>query len=344
MTSELPRIGVRLDQELDPHRCVELAVAAEASGYSSVWFAENPLHRAILPAISACALRTERIRLGIGIINTYQHHPSLIAMEAGALDELANGRVLLGIGSGVGARIVRLGFDYRPLAALRDATEIVRMLLRGEEATYRGSAFSVERVRLGFRPPRPDMPIYFASMGDRSLELCGRLADGLIVSNLCPPGYSRRAAGIVQQSAATAGRKPLDIVQYVPCAVRAHRDEARHAAKVAIGEMLAAFWPAGSDWPALRETIVAHSGITKSEMTAVLDRLRHGEAAERVLDDRFVDAFAIAGTATECVARAMLYREAGVEELVLTFMGERPAEQMAQLGAALAARGPDTQR
>src|SRR5215472_15571045 len=124
MTSALPRIGVRLDQELDPHRCVELAVGAETSGYSSVWFAENPLHRAILPAISACALRTERIRLGIGIINTYQHHPSLIAMEAGALDELADGRVLLGIGSGVGARIVRLGFDYRPLAALRDATEI----------------------------------------------------------------------------------------------------------------------------------------------------------------------------------------------------------------------------
>jgi len=119
--------------------------------------------------------------------------------------------------------------------------------------------------------------------------------------------------------------------------VRANRDEAQHVAKAAIGEMLAAFWPLGNDWPVLRETIVAHSGITKPEMIAALDRLRRGEAAERVLDDRFVEAFAIAGTAEECVARAMLYRRTGVDELVLTFMGERPAEQMAQLGAAIAA-------
>src|SRR5438874_8172667 len=260
MPPELPRIAVRLDQDLDPHRCIELAVVAETSGYSSLWFAENPLHRAILPAVSACALQTERIRLGIGIINTYQHHPSLIAMEVGALDELANGRILLGIGSGVGARITRLGFDYRPVAALRDAAQIVRAMLRGE-ATYRGRVFSVDRAALGFRPPRPDMPIYFASMGDRSLELCGELADGLIVSNMCPSGYTERAVGIVQKSAAAAGRPALDIVQYVPCAARPDREAARHLAKTAIGEMLAAFWPAGSQWPAMRETIVRHSGI-----------------------------------------------------------------------------------
>ena len=335
MPPELPRIAVRLDQELDPHRCIELAVVAETSGYSSLWFAENPLHRAILPALSACALRTERIRLGIGIVNTYQHHPSLIAMEAGALDELARGRVLLGIGSGVGSRIARLGFDYRPVSALRDATQIIRALLRGEETSYRGRAFCVDRVTLRFQPPRPDMPIYFASMGDRSLALCGELADGLIVSNLCPPGYTRRAVGIVQESAAAVRRKAPDVVQYVPCAVRADRDEARHLAKSAVGEMLTAFWPVGSDWPALRETVVAHSGISKSEMVAALARLRCGEPPERVLDDRFVEAFAIAGTAEECLATATRYRRAGVHELVLTFVGERAAEQMHHLGRAL---------
>ena len=336
MPPELPRIAVRLDQDLDPHRCIELAVVAETSGYSSLWFAENPLHRAILPAVSACALQTERIRLGIGIINTYQHHPSLIAMEVGALDELAGGRILLGIGSGVGSRIARLGFDYRPVSALRDATQIIRTLLRGEETSYRGRAFSVDRVRLGFRAPRPDMPIYFASMGDRSLALCGELADGLIVSNLCPPGYTRRAVAIVQQSAAAAGRKAPDVVQYMPCAVRADRDEALHFAKSAVGEMLAAFWPVGSDWPELRETIVRHSGVSKSEMVAALARLRRGEPPDRVLDDRFVEAFAIAGTAEECLATAARYGGEGVHELVLTFVGAQAAEQMAHLGRALA--------
>src|SRR2546421_3168649 len=145
MPPELPRIAVRLDQDLDPHRCIELAVVAETSGYSSLWFAENPLHRAIMPAVSACALQTERIRLGIGIINTYQHHPSLIAMEVGALDELAGGRILFGLGSGVGSRIASLGFNYLLGYDLRDASQFILTLLRVEERSYRGLAFSSER-------------------------------------------------------------------------------------------------------------------------------------------------------------------------------------------------------
>src|SRR5437764_11941203 len=146
MPPELPRIAVRLDQELDPHRCIEFAVIAETSGYSSLWFAENPLHRAILPALSACALRTKRIRLGIGIINTYQHHPSLIAMEAGALDELARAGILLAIGSGVGSRLARLAFDYPPVSALRDATQMIRALLPGAAPNCGGRASGGARL------------------------------------------------------------------------------------------------------------------------------------------------------------------------------------------------------
>src|SRR5437762_10330599 len=146
--SELPRIAIRLAQELEPHELIDLAVAAEASGLSALWFAENPFHRGILPAVTACALNTERIALGIGIVNCYQHHPTLIAMEFAALDELAPGRTLLGIGSGVGARIERLGYTYRPLASVTDAIHIVRGLLRGDEVTYRGRVFSVDRVAL----------------------------------------------------------------------------------------------------------------------------------------------------------------------------------------------------
>jgi 5,10-methylenetetrahydromethanopterin reductase len=322
---DLPRFSVRLSQELDPHQCIDLAVAAEASGFASLWFAENPLHRGILPAVSACAMKTLRIGIGIGIVNPYQHHPTQIAQEFAALDELAQGRIRLGIGSGIGTQIARLGFAYRPLPALTDATHIVRALLRGERLTYSGSAFSAEGVALGFRVSRPDMAIYLAAMGDRSLALCGRIADGLIVSNLCPPGYSERAVAITQGSAAAGGRPPLDIVQYVPCVPRPDRAEASHTAKAAIGGMLNALWPSGEDWPAMRETIVRHSGIGKAEFVAALARLRAGEAAEAVLDDRFIAAFAIAGTAADCLSQAASYRRAGVHELALTFAGTQPA-------------------
>jgi alkanesulfonate monooxygenase SsuD/methylene tetrahydromethanopterin reductase-like flavin-dependent oxidoreductase (luciferase family) len=175
-----------------------------------------------------------------------------------------------------------------------------------------------------------------AAMGDRSLALCGAIADGLIVSNLCPPGHTERAAGIVERAAAQAGRPSPRIVQYVPCVARPDREEARRAAVVAIGETLAALWPAGGEWPALRETIVAESGIPKAEFVTALDRLRRGDPPQQALDDRFIGAFAIAGTAEECLARAALYRRAGVGELVLTFAGSQPAQDIAYLGGAVA--------
>jgi 5,10-methylenetetrahydromethanopterin reductase len=338
MPLDLPRFGVRLSQALDPRRSLELAAAAEANGFASLWFAENPFHRGIVAVAGACAATTERIGIGLGIVNFYQHHPTLIAAEFAALDELAAGRVRLGIGSGVGPRILRLGYKWRPLASLEDAVAIIRPLLHGEAADHRGSVFSAERVTLGFRPPRPDAPIYVASMGDRSLALCGRIADGLIVSNMCPPRYTERAVGIVQQSAADAGRKPLDIVQYLPCVVRQDRDEARRLAKHAVGGMLTTFWPTGGDWPALRDTIVECSGIAKPEVIAALARLRCGEPADTVLDDRFIAAFAIAGTAEDCLVQAAQYRRSGVAELVLTFGGPQPEADMAHFAAVLSGR------
>ena len=107
-----------------------LRLAAEAHGFHTLWFAENPFGRAVLPAVAACAADTSRVRLGLGILNPYQHHPTLIAQQAAVLDEFSGGRVRLGIGSGIAQRIARRGTRYRPLAALTDAVQIVRGLLR----------------------------------------------------------------------------------------------------------------------------------------------------------------------------------------------------------------------
>ena len=94
----------------------------------------------MLPAASACAAATRRIGIGIGVFNPYNRHPTLIAMEIGALDELARGRARLGIGSGIAAATERMGLSAeRPLAAVRDAITIVRAMLKGEEVTYTGT-------------------------------------------------------------------------------------------------------------------------------------------------------------------------------------------------------------
>jgi len=124
-------------------------------------------------------------------------------------------------------------------------------------------------------------------------------------------------------------------VQYVPCLIRPDRQEARQTIKATIGGMLANFWPVDSEWPPLRNTIVEHSHIPKSDVVTALERLRRGDPPATVLDDRFVEAFAIAGNQTDFIELARHYRAAGVTELALTFAGPEPEADMMYLSEAV---------
>ena len=139
----LPHISLRLHGGQSPAASVELAVAADRAGLRTVWFAENPFGRGVLPAMAACAAATRRVRLGIGVFNPFNRHPTLIAMETAALEELAAGRVALGVGAGIGRRVRQMGLAWdRPIGAMRDTVAIVRGLLAGGEVTHAGRVFS----------------------------------------------------------------------------------------------------------------------------------------------------------------------------------------------------------
>src|SRR5215813_796778 len=207
---DLPKLSVRLHGGIDPRRSLDLARLADANGFDSVWFAENPFNRGVLPAASACAAATSRVRIGIGVFNPYNRHPTLIAMEIGALDELAQGRARLAIGSGIAASTERMGLSAdRPLAAVRDAITIVRAMLKGEEVDYAGDVFSARKVKLDFPALRPNMPLLMAARGEQALALCGRIADGLIISNMCPAEFTQAAVLALRDAARQAQRHPM---------------------------------------------------------------------------------------------------------------------------------------
>ena len=333
----MPKLSLRLSGAIAPARCVDLAVAAQAAGYAGVWFAENPFNRGVLPAAAACAAATTRIGIGIGVFNPYNRHPTLIAMEIGALDELAQGRARLGIGSGIASATERMGLSAeRPLAAARDAISIVRAMLAGEEVTYRGRAFSANAARLEYKPRRADLPLLMAARGEQALALCGKIADGLMISNMCPPDYTRQAVALVCKSAQEAGRAPpADVVQYLPCAVRPDRREARALASAAVAEMLPAYWSLGQRVASARSALLQAADLPESDIADAVERLRAGVEANDALDDRFIAAFAIAGTADDCLIQARRYRAAGASELALTLLGGQPEADMKYLGDAI---------
>ena len=145
----------------------------------------------------------------------------------------------------------------RPLAAVRDAITIVRAMLKGEEVTYTGKVFSAHRAKLEYHPLRPDMPLLMAARGEQALALCGAIADGLMISNMCPPGFTRQAVEVIRKSALAAHRpEPGEVVQYVPCAVRSDRAQAHALAKATIAQMLPGFWSLGQRVPAAKSALL----------------------------------------------------------------------------------------
>jgi 5,10-methylenetetrahydromethanopterin reductase len=151
------RIALRLHGGLSAAACVEQARAAERAGFSTVWFAENPFNRGVLPAMAACALATSAIRIGIGVFNPFNRHPTLIAMEMGALDELCGGRAVLGIGAGIKVSQMGLPVDRpsrryaTPSRSSDRCSEGRRSTTRGRSSRPRRSASSTRCTARGCR-------------------------------------------------------------------------------------------------------------------------------------------------------------------------------------------------
>jgi 5,10-methylenetetrahydromethanopterin reductase len=335
---QLPNISLRLHGGMRPATCVALATAAEEAGFTGLWFAENAFGRGILPAASACATSTRRLRINAGVFNPFSRHPTMMAMEIGALDELSNGRASVSIGSGIVAAVAKIGFQAdRPLPALRDALTIVRGLLSGEEVDHAGPAFCARKVKLDF-VPRAGIPIFLAGRGTLTVKLAGEAADGLIISNMCSPEFAKGVAELMRTSYRATGRSDAaELIQYMPCAISEDREHAVRESKRAIGEMLPGFWNLAQKLASAKAGLMAGTHIAEADFAAASARLLAGEDAADVLDERYVAAFSIAGTAEDCLVAARRYHAAGVTELALTFGGPAAGEDIRKLGRVLAA-------
>ncbi len=172
---------------------VNYTVEAERLGVDQVWSAEAWGMDAIVP-LAYIAAKTEKIGLGTGILQISSRVPSMIAMTSQSLATVSNNRFMLGLGVS-GPQVVEglHGASFAsPLGRLRECLEIVRLGLSGERVQYKGKHYLLPRpggegkpIRLS-QPPRPDMPIYLATLGPKSLEMTGELANGWLGTSFMP--------------------------------------------------------------------------------------------------------------------------------------------------------------
>ena len=330
----MSRIGIAFSGGLTATEIAACAERAEALGYESVWVAEG--HGGDQFAIlAACALRTRRIRLGTAISSVFVRTAPTIAMAAATVDELSGGRFVLGLGSSHRVQVgPEHGVEYeRPLDRVRETVAVVRTLLRDGDVSHAGETIRIEQFKLWFRPLRGDVPVYLSALFPKMTELCGEIADGVILtrSTLASAAAARAR---VAAGAARAGRDPaaIEIASLFPASVAPDRDEALAAARPGLA-FYAGFFPRYN-------RLLAESGFS-AEAAAIAKAWAAGDTAgaTRAVTDEMLTATGIAGTPAECRDRIEAYRDSGLDLPIISPFA-RGADAKERFLAAIEACAP----
>lgn len=165
-----------------------------------------------LDLLAWLAARTERLRLGTGILVLPEHHPLQLAKRCATIDRLSGGRLFLGVGVGwMREEVAALGIDPDERGSRTDeGIEALRVIWREPEPSFAGRHFSFGPVRSEPKPVQASIPILVGGHAPAAARRAGRLGDGFFPLGLSGERLDERWAQ-VQQAAAEAGRDPAAV-------------------------------------------------------------------------------------------------------------------------------------
>ncbi|MEE4300753.1 MAG: LLM class flavin-dependent oxidoreductase [Pseudomonadales bacterium] len=213
--------GADSGRKRDFDQAVAFVVEAERLGVDCVWSAEAWGQDAVAP-LAWIGARTERIRLGTGIMQISARMPSMTAMTALTMAAISGDRFMLGLGAS-GPQVVEglHGRPFRaPLTRMRETVEIVRLAFAGEKLAYQGEFHRMpltgegttgqgKALRLS-QPGNASIPVYLATLAPRALQLTGAIADGWLGTSFTPEGAEAHLAHL-RSGAESAGRSLADL-------------------------------------------------------------------------------------------------------------------------------------
>ena len=300
-------------EALPPAVQIDYCIRAEERGFRAAWFPEITFGDAFGPA-TAAATKTSRVGLGTGVVGIWSRSAVTMALQAATLNELSNGRLLLGVG--LQARGYVEGWHSqtyeRPVRAMREYVTILRRILSGENVTFEGEIFSVHGFQLQMQAPEQPARIYMAAIGPQMTRLAGEIADGIL-------GYCYSAAYVretvlpnLRAGAGRAGRSldGFDVACGFPTIVTPGDAGLRQ-----IKGQVMMFATAGGSSPEYASSFAA----TGFDVAPIQERVDAGDigGALGLVTDEMADAMTIAGSPEHVRHRIDEYREAGLTTVAL---------------------------
>jgi F420-dependent oxidoreductase-like protein len=304
---------------------IALVREAENVGYDSVWAAEA-YGSDTATVLAWIAAQTERIRIGSAIFQMPARSPAMVAMTAATLDQLSNGRMLLGIGSS-GPQVAEGWHGQRfakQLSRTKEYVEIVRKALARERLEYDGETYVLplpdgpgKALKLTIAPIQDQIPIYIAAIGPKNTQLVGEIADGWLPLFFSPEHVSQ-ARSLLEEGAARSGRslEGFDMAPSVQVAIDDDIDRARDIMRPFLALYMGGM---GSRKQNFYNALVQRYGF-EDAAREIQDLYLEGkkEEAAAAIPAELIDITTLAGPREHIKERLAVYRDAGVGTLIIS--------------------------
>ena len=307
---------------------ITLARRAEEIGFAELHIAERlDFPYPTWPTLFMMAEHTTRIGLGTGVTNPYSRHPAVTAKMIAMLDTFSRGRAAVGIGQGDLWQFDQLGINHRePVAALRESVQVIRYFLSGSDKGFSGKVFSI-KPNIGFKWKgfREHTPIFVGSRSPGGMAVAGEVGDELHLPNCVAPEFVALAKKQARKGIQKAGRngKMIPLASSPQCGISRNREGAIQHAQERIGGFI--------EWMQVPCKLL---GIGQDEVARLSDAKRKNdrEYLFRNVTDRYVQAFAIAGTAREVIEQIERLADLGLDHITINEPGPNLDEALELLG------------
>lgn len=325
--------GLGFRPSADVSEVVKNAVLAEKRGFDYLWGWEDVSGKDVFMHTSIIAMHTKRIKVGPMAFYPYLMNPVATASAILTLNEISNGRAVIGLAAGNKFVLSRIGVEWKkPVTLIKEVAELIKSLSTGREIVYEGMMVKVRKVKFQWVSERPIL-VYVSGNGPKMLRMAGAVADGINMAHI-PAEYISTAKEFVIEGAREASRNPEEIEIQTSAAYCFIEDDYDKAMAQARDYWFFSVLPS-MPFPAILEK----TGFTKSEINVLQNVAlsmsssrphmpKSSQAIPEELIEKVLRKFALVGTVDDCVERLKEYRGNGLQQFRFGFPPQKKIREM----------------
>ncbi len=305
-------------------RTSELAHAVDEKGFEALWYIDFQLGmKDVYAVMNLAAQSTDSVHIGSAVTNIVTRHPTVTANATAALDELSDGRAMLGLGAGWSA-VLGAGGAPSKLGELREAIDEFRLLFSGERVELYGSEIELATaVR--------QVPIYMAVSQPGMLRLAGESCDGAILMGAADPEFCRWQLDFIHEGLEKAGRDRSELTIDLVVTMSVNEDEEQALADVRAWatSQAATFHP----WKRMPEAWERYRDefARAADAYHLVEHLSLQAGHKEIVSDDFVRSVALVGDVDTCVERLQALWELDIDRITFALLSGGREARLEQL-------------